>query len=103
MKPIYHYSTVSEALDELKELGFTYDYNINQEDIIKKPAEHQVKHVYRYEGDSDPGDSSIVYGITSSSGKKGVFVAGFSAKTNNEAVIVLAKLCIENSDNQCRR
>ena len=102
MKPIYHYSTVSEALDELNELGFTYDYNINQEDIIKKPAEHQVKHVYRYEGDSDPGDSAIVYGITSSSGKKGVFVAGFSAKTNNEAVIVLAKLCIENSDNQCR-
>ncbi|WP_339920250.1 hypothetical protein [uncultured Flavobacterium sp.] len=102
MKPIYHYSTVSEALDELKELGFSYDYNINQEDIIKKPAEHQVKHVYRYEGDSDPGDSAIVYGITSSSGKKGVFVAGFSAKTNNEAVIVLAKLCIENSDNQCR-
>jgi hypothetical protein len=102
MKPIYHYSTVSEALDELNELGFTYDYNINQEDIIKKPAEHQVKHVYRYEGDSDPGDSAIVYGITSSAGKKGVFVAGFSAKTNNEAVIVLAKLCIENSDNQCR-
>jgi hypothetical protein len=24
MKPIYHYSTVSEALDELNELGFTY-------------------------------------------------------------------------------
>jgi hypothetical protein len=29
MKPIYHYSTVSEALDELNELGFTYDYNIS--------------------------------------------------------------------------
>ncbi len=102
MKPIYHYSTVSEALDELKELGFTYDYNINQEDIINKPAEHEVKHVYRYEGNSDPGDSAIVYGITSLDGKKGVFVAGFSAKTNNEAALVLTKLCIENSDNQCR-
>jgi hypothetical protein len=47
MKPIYHYSTVSEALDELNELGFTYDYNIHQSDIIHKPTEHQVKHVYR--------------------------------------------------------
>jgi hypothetical protein len=36
MKPIYHYSTVSEALDELNELGFTYDYNIHQSDIIHK-------------------------------------------------------------------
>jgi hypothetical protein len=47
------------------------------------------------------GDSAIVYGITSSAGKKGV-LWGFSAKTNNEAVIVLSKLCIENNDNQCR-
>jgi hypothetical protein len=30
------------------------------------------------------------------------FVAGFSAKTNNEAVVVLSKLCIENSNNECR-
>ncbi|SEA49665.1 hypothetical protein SAMN05443667_10511 [Flavobacterium gillisiae] len=102
MKPIYHYSTVSEALDELKELDFTYDYNIYQDEIIKNPAEHQVKHVYRYEGNSDPGDSAIVYGITAASGKKGVFVSGYSANTDDEAAIVLAKLCIENSDNQCR-
>jgi hypothetical protein len=37
MKPIYHYSTVSEALDELMN-GFTYDYNIHQSDIIHKPG-----------------------------------------------------------------
>jgi hypothetical protein len=94
MKPIYHYSTVSEALDELNELGFTYDYNIHQSDIINKPTEHQVKHVYRYEGNSDPGDSAIVYGIASSDGKRS-FVAGFSAKTNNEAVVVLSKLLLK--------
>jgi hypothetical protein len=41
------------------------------------------------------------YGITSSAGKKS-FVAGFSANTNNEAVVVLSKLCIENSNNECR-
>jgi hypothetical protein len=47
--------------------------------ILFTNLEHQVKHVYRYEGNSDPGDSAIVYGITSSDGKGG-FVAGFSAK-----------------------
>lgn len=102
MKPIYHYSTVSEALNELRELGFEYDFNINQDDIIKKPGDHDIKHVYRYEGNSDPGDSAIVYGIKSVDGKKGVFVAGFSATSGNEAAIVLAKLCIINSENQCR-
>lgn len=101
MKPNYHYSTVSEALDNLTEMGYSYDFNIHDDEIIKNPHIHQVEHVYRYEGDSDPGDSAVVYGITSTSGKKGVFVAGFSATTDNEAVRVLDKLCIEGSG-QCK-
>jgi hypothetical protein len=44
--------------------------------------------MFRYEGNSDPGDSAIVYGIASSE-KKGVLF-GFSAKTNNEAVYCLS-------------
>jgi hypothetical protein len=39
--------------------------------------------------------------VASSDGKRS-FVAGFSAKKNNEAVFVLSKLCIENSNNECR-
>ena len=36
MKPSYHYITVSKPLEDLKEKGFTYDYNIYQNDIKKK-------------------------------------------------------------------
>ena len=35
MKPNYHYSTVSEALDNLTKMGFTYDFNIHDDEIIK--------------------------------------------------------------------
>ena len=100
MKPIYHYATVSEALGKLNEMGFTYDFNINEEEIIKTPHEHEVIHVYRYEGDSNPDDEAVVYGIKATSGKKGVFVAGYSANSDSEAARVLAKLCIEGSG-QC--
>jgi alpha-D-ribose 1-methylphosphonate 5-triphosphate synthase subunit PhnI len=72
MKPIYHYSTVSEALDELNELGFTYDYNIHQSDIINN-TEHQVKHVYRYEGNSDQATQHMVHLLT----VKGVLLLDF--------------------------
>jgi hypothetical protein len=44
----------------------------------------KCKHIYRYEGNSDPGDSAAVY--IESTGKKGVF-AWFSAKTNSEAAV----------------
>jgi hypothetical protein len=101
MKPTYHYTTVSEALDELTEKGFTYDFNIHEQEIEKNPHNYEVLHVYRYEGDSDPGDEAVVYGIQCNSGEKGVFVAGFSANSDSNAATVLAKLCIEGSD-QCQ-
>jgi hypothetical protein len=35
MTKMYHYATVSKALDQLNEKGFTFDFNLNS-DIIKK-------------------------------------------------------------------
>jgi hypothetical protein len=37
MKPIYHYATVSEALNQLNELGFTYDYTYTRMILLKSP------------------------------------------------------------------
>ena len=34
MSTIYHYASVSEALIKLREKGFTFDFNQNEEDII---------------------------------------------------------------------
>jgi hypothetical protein len=67
---MYHY-TVSKALDELNENGFTYDFNLHEQDIAK-PAKYEIKHIYRYEGNTDPGDEAVVYGIQSKSGKRGL-------------------------------
>jgi len=101
MKPIYHYSTVSEALEDLNKNGFVNDFNLQDENIRKNPHQYEIVHIYRYEGNTDPGDEAVVYGIKSSSGEKGVFVAGFSANSENEAANVLAKLCIPEGDKKC--
>jgi hypothetical protein len=96
MRPSYHYTTVLEALEELKEKGFVYDYNINHEHIVANPEYFSIEHVYRYEGDSDPDEESIVYGIISITGDKGVFVSGFSANSNNKAAQILGKLSTDS-------
>lgn len=101
MKPTYHYNTVSVALNELKKKGFIYDFNLHEEEIKKNPRNYQIEHVYRYEGNTDPGDAAVVYGIKSIKGEKGVFVSGFSANSMSEAASVLAKICIEGNDLQC--
>jgi len=96
MAKMYHYATVSKALDQLNEKGFTCDFNLNSNsDMIKKnPEKFEIVHVYRYEGDSDPGDEAVVYGIKSTSGKKGVYVAGFSADSDQETAKFLFDLSI---------
>jgi hypothetical protein len=98
MKNIYHYASVSKALDELNELGFTYDFNLHEEDISKNPDKYEIVHVYRYEGDSNPDDEAVVFGIKSRSGKKGVFVTGFAANSVSEAAQILIKLSIQNRE-----
>ena len=92
---MYHYATVSKALEELTEKGFSIDFNIQEGRIINNPNEFTIVHIYRYEGNTDPGDEAMVFGIESSTGEKGVFVAGNSAFTENSAAMVLHELSIK--------
>ncbi|WP_418262959.1 hypothetical protein [Flavobacterium faecale] len=95
MTKMYHYTSVAKALDQLNEKGFTYDFNLHEDDIVKNPSKYEIVHIYRYEGDTNPDDEAVVYGIKSTSGKKGVYVAGFAANSINEAHETLIKLSIK--------
>lgn len=97
MKKMYHYATVIEALKILKDKGHDYDYNINEKEIIDNPDGFEIIEIYRYEGDSNPDDESMVYGIKSSSGKKGVYVSGFAANSFSEAARILIDITIKNN------
>ena len=98
IKNLYHYASVSNALKELNAKGFNYDFNIHEEEIAKNPNEYEIIHIYRYEGNSNPDDEAIVYGIRSKSGVKGVYVSGFSANSVSETAQILIKLSIEEKN-----
>ena len=73
----YRYKSTAEALNELQELGYTIDYNIEKEQIKANPSNFDITYIYRYEGNSDPHDASSVYGIINNkSNEKGVYVVG---------------------------
>lgn len=77
METQHKYETADVALEKLKEMGYTTDYNIAFDEISVDADDYQVDHLYRYEGDSNPDDESTVYGISNpTNGNKGVFVAG---------------------------
>ena len=97
MKKTYHYATVIEALKILKEKGYAYDYNINDKEIIDNPEDFTIEEIYRYEGETNPDDESMVYGIKSKSGKKGVYVSGFAANSISDAARILIDLTIKDN------
>ncbi|MGC4039755.1 MAG: hypothetical protein QM710_02880 [Flavobacterium sp.] len=97
MKNRYHYASVIKALEELKSKGFAVDFNLLEQDIMDHPEHYEILHIYRYEGDSNPDDEAIVYGIKSNTGEKGVFVAGFSPGSESEAAKVLHDLSIKGN------
>ncbi|RZJ75520.1 MAG: hypothetical protein EOO45_05365 [Flavobacterium sp.] len=98
---MYHYATVSRALQELTEKGFTKDFNLEEDRIKTNLDDLEIVHVYRYEGESDPGDEATVYGIRSKKGgDKGVFVAGVGAYTEDSAAKMLDELIIRGRSQQ---
>ena len=99
METIYHYSSVIKALEELKSKGFTIDYNIQEEDLVAHPDQYKIVAIYQNDGDTNPDEEAIVYGIEAVSGEKGVFVSGAAANSNSEADTVLHKIRIKTPNN----
>lgn len=79
---MYQYDSPVHAIEELKKRGYSEDFNLRDNCIVCNSGkfgadEFEIKEVYRFEGDSDPGDEAIVLGIESSGGVKGILVNGY--------------------------
>lgn len=97
MKPKVYYATVKDALDKLKEQGYTTDFNLEENCIVcheNKFTVHdfEIAAIYRYEGDSNPDDEASVYAIESNTGVKGVLVTSYGAYSDKMSDEILQKL-----------
>ncbi len=58
-----HYDTVSMAIEKLRKMGFTTDFNLKENCLanplgVIKTDDFIIVDVYRYEGNSEPGRRS---------------------------------------------
>ncbi len=101
MKKMYHYATVEKALEELKDKGFSVDFNVEEKQILASPNSFGIVEIYRYEGMSDPDDEATVYGIENfTTGERGVFVAGNLSFAESDVAKILLKLEIDDRKNE---
>lgn len=89
------FDTITEALNWLTNIGFTHDFNIKkqEEPSIISSEDFSIAYVFRFEGDTDPGDENILFAIQSEKHSlKGVFLSAFGVYADSFSNEIIKKL-----------
>lgn len=99
MKTVYE--TLSSAIESLKKQGYTEDFNLIERGLENKAKKQlfaakdlHVVEVYRFEGYTNPDDSSVLYVIETSSGEKGILVDAYGVYAESISDELIEKLKI---------
>ncbi|HEY0898843.1 MAG TPA: phosphoribosylpyrophosphate synthetase [Sphingobacteriaceae bacterium] len=87
----YNMTTVSGVLENLRQEGYTVDFNLDEtclvcyENELKlHPDEFVVDKHFRFEGTTDPGDEAVIYAISSTKHNvKGTLVNAYGVYSND--------------------
>lgn len=84
------YNSLADALTGLKSRGYTEDFSLQPSciacaslDLQLHPEHFSIDEYYRFEGDSNPDDNSIIYAISSNDGIKGTLIDAYGAYSEN--------------------
>jgi len=77
-------NTLVDCVNSLMLKGFTEDFKAREGGLqvlsskkIYKPDQVKILNFYRFEGNSDPADNSILYALETDDGKKGTLVDAY--------------------------
>ena len=92
--------TLSQVMEMLRtERGYEEDFNLLDDHLELKASNELFSHddfvvdeVFRFEGVSDPADMSVLYAITTSTGRKGILVDAYGAYSGQISDEMLKKL-----------
>jgi hypothetical protein len=95
-----NYETLVDATNDLYKRGYTANLSLEGETIDDKATgtkmtseDFEIDEFYRFEGQSNPSDMSIVYGISSAKNNlKGVLVNAYGTYANTSTSAIEAKL-----------
>lgn len=84
--------TLSAVTTKLTQKGYDVQFKATEEGLVSlstdkvyTPEQVKICHFYRFEGESNPADNSILYAIETQHGEKGTLVDGYGA-TSDELI-----------------
>lgn len=99
---MFSYDTLSEAINGLKQRGYTLDFNLQENCLVCNHDRFDVNdfeiiEFHRFEGNTDPSDEAIVYAIESVSGHRGVLVSGYGIAAEGISAEMAKKLAFHRN------
>ncbi len=84
-------TTLSSCLDSLKKEGYSEEFTAKDNQLLSatgqkkyNPDEVKFNNFYRFEGESDPDDSSILYAVETTDGVKGTLIDAYGSYSDAE-------------------
>ncbi|HOY04523.1 MAG TPA: phosphoribosylpyrophosphate synthetase [Saprospiraceae bacterium] len=97
------YSSLVEAIDDLRDRGFNNDFNLRENGIEctrlqmqLHPEDFEIVEMHRFEGATDPDDSSVIYAIEGKDGVNGILVDAYGMYANPVSTALLSKLHVKH-------
>ncbi|SMO72295.1 hypothetical protein [Solitalea koreensis] len=98
IEKVYMESLVT-ILESLNATGFETQFKATSYGLLSlatqktfQPNEVKVLHFYRFEGESNPDDSSILYAIETKNGEKGTLVDGYGVFSDSQVSNFMIKV-----------
>ena len=92
--------TLIEALEYLRKKGYTKEFKIEQHTMhaiddnekTYNPDQVKITDHYRFEGESDPADMTVLYAMETTDGTKGTLIDAFGAYSSQKVSEFLKKV-----------
>lgn len=83
--------TMSQVMAKLAQKGITGEFKMNENcevryqdsEPVYSPEHLKIVKSYRFEGESDPADNSVIYLAESHDGKLGMIIDSYGAESNH--------------------
>lgn len=80
-----------QILPQLRERGYTCDFELIDDKLFCRKCDKYftsdelvIERVYRFEGNSNPDDMAVLYGVRASNGMKGVIIDAYGTYDDDE-------------------
>ncbi len=84
-------STLSQVTEILRKKGYNEDFEMTEKGFTAtktgttlSPEKIKIRKVYRFEGESDPDDMSVLFAMETDEGIKGILIDAYGTYAGNE-------------------